>query len=57
MYCLPMWTWSSTRKIVSEIYANYQSVLGGDMTPQEAMDAVQSLAETLPWVGVPQGEA
>ena len=44
-------------EIVSEIYANYQSVLGGDMTPQEAMDAVQALAETLPWVGVPQGEA
>ena len=33
------------------------SVLGGDMTPQEAMDAVQALAETLPWIGVPQGEA
>ncbi len=44
-------------EIVTAIFANVQSLLNGDMTEQEAMDAAQAVAETTPWVGIPQGEA
>jgi ABC-type glycerol-3-phosphate transport system substrate-binding protein len=44
-------------EVVTAIFANIQSVLNGDMTEQEAMDAAQAVAEKAPWVGVPQGEA
>ena len=44
-------------EVVTAIFANIQAVLNGTQTMQQAMDAAQKVAETVPWVGVPQGEA
>jgi ABC-type glycerol-3-phosphate transport system substrate-binding protein len=44
-------------EVVTAIYSNIQAVLNESQTVQEAMDAAQKVAETTPWVGVPQGEA
>ncbi len=39
------------------LYSNMAAILNGELTVQAAMDAAQKVAETVPWVGVPQGEA
>jgi multiple sugar transport system substrate-binding protein len=44
-------------EVVTAIFSNIQAVLNGTQTIQEAMDNAQKVAETVPWVGVPQGEA
>ncbi len=44
-------------EVVTAIFSNIQAVLNGTQTMQQAMDAAQKVAETVPWVGVPQGEA
>ena len=44
-------------EVVTAIFSNIQAVLNESQTVQEAMDNAQKVAETTPWVGVPQGEA
>jgi ABC-type glycerol-3-phosphate transport system substrate-binding protein len=44
-------------EVKTSLLSNLQSMVSGELTPQEAMDAAQAVAETAPWVGVPQGEA
>ena len=44
-------------EVVTAIFSNIQAVLNGSQTMQQAMDEAQKVAETVPWVGVPQGEA
>lgn len=44
-------------EVKTAILSNLQSMVSGELTPKEAMDAAQAVAETAPWVGVPQGEA
>ncbi len=44
-------------EVVTAIFSNIQAVLNGSQTVQQAMDAAQKVADTVPWVGVPQGEA
>jgi ABC-type glycerol-3-phosphate transport system substrate-binding protein len=44
-------------EVVTAIFSNIQAVLNGTQTVQQAMDNAQKVAETVPWVGVPQGEA
>lgn len=44
-------------EVVTAIFSNLQAVLDGSQTVQQAMDNAQKVAETVPWVGVPQGEA
>jgi ABC-type glycerol-3-phosphate transport system substrate-binding protein len=44
-------------EVVTAIFSNIQAVLNGSLTVQQAMDNAQKVAETTPWVGVPQGEA
>jgi hypothetical protein len=44
-------------EVVTAIFSNIQAVLNGSLTVQQAMDNAQHVAETTPWVGVPQGEA
>jgi raffinose/stachyose/melibiose transport system substrate-binding protein len=44
-------------EVVTAIFSNIQAVLNGSQTLQQAMDNAQKVADTVPWVGVPQGEA
>jgi ABC-type glycerol-3-phosphate transport system substrate-binding protein len=44
-------------EVATALLSNLQAMVNGQQTPQEAMDAAQAVAETAPWVGVPQGEA
>jgi multiple sugar transport system substrate-binding protein len=44
-------------EVVTSIFSNIQAVLNRSQTMQQAMDNAQKVAETVPWVGVPQGEA
>jgi raffinose/stachyose/melibiose transport system substrate-binding protein len=43
-------------EVVTAIFSNIQAVLNGSLTVQQAMDNAQKVADTTPWVGVPQGE-
>jgi raffinose/stachyose/melibiose transport system substrate-binding protein len=44
-------------EVTTALYSNIQSVFDRSLTVQQAMDNAQKVAETTPWVGVPQGEA
>lgn len=44
-------------EVTTALYSNIQSIFDRSLTVQQAMDNAQKVAETTPWVGVPQGEA